>query len=81
MAKKELTRIEIICKDNKECTVDISGDRKQLIAALASLIADDNEENEFNELIHVAMSVVMFAKKLDMEESKPKKKAAPKKKK
>ena len=77
MAKKEITKIEIVCRNSKECSVDISGDRKELVAALASLIADDDENNEFHQLIHVAMAVVMFEKQ--RKESPAPKKAAKKK--
>ena len=81
MAKKtpkEVAKILITCNDLEECSVEITGDRRSLTAALASLIATEDEANEFHSLIHLAMSVVMFQQK--EEKAKSKKKAAPKKK-
>lgn len=80
MAKKkpeQLAKIEIVCTDDELANVVVEGDRNALIAALASLMADDSKDNTFNDLLHVAMSVVLYAKE---QKSAKKKKAAPKKK-
>ncbi len=78
MAKKEKGRIEIVCNNDKEVTVTVEGERQDLIAALAGLISDDDENNEFHQLIHVAMTLALYKKQLD--EEKLKKRAAAKKK-
>ncbi len=70
MAKKEKGRIEIVCNNDKEVTVTVEGERPDLIAALAGLISDDDENNEFHQLIHVAMTVALYKKQLDEEKSK-----------
>lgn len=79
MAKKkpeQLGKIEIVCTDDQLVNITVEGDNQALVAALASLIADDSEDNKFHDLIHFAMHLVMFKKEQEAE----KKKAAPKKK-
>lgn len=75
-APKETARLTIICNSNEECSVGIKGDVQTLTAALAGLMAEDDERNTFRQMMAVAIRVV-----LDVEEKKTtkKKKAVTKK--
>ena len=70
---KETARLTIICDSNQESTVRIKGDLHTLTAALASLMAHEDENNVFREMMALAIRVVL-------EEDKQKKKSATKKK-
>lgn len=75
-APKETARLTIVCNSNEECSVGIKGDTQTLTAALAGLMAEDDERNTFRQMMAVAIRVV-----LDVEEKKTtkKKKAVTKK--
>jgi len=72
---KQVAKIEIICTDDELANVVIEGDKNVLIATLASLIADESDDNEFNNLLHVAMTVALYAKKQKPEKKTRKKKS------
>ena len=83
MATKKKTttpvaKLEILCKSDNICEVKIEGDLMALTAALASLMADNDEENKFRDMLSTAIQVVLFQDQADKE--KAKKKAATKKK-
>lgn len=73
---KETARLTIICDSSETCAVKISGDTQTLTAALAGLMAEDDEKNVFRQMMALAIRVV-----LDVEEKKTakKKKAVTKK--
>ncbi len=79
-APKETSRLTIITDSAKECTVKIKGDPMQLTAALASLMSQEDENNQFREMMSLAIQVVLHMDK-DEKKKPVKKKAAPKKKK
>ena len=72
---KETARLTIICNADEECTVKTKGDPGTLTAALACLMANDDEENQFRNMMGLAIRVV-----LEAGEQKPKKKKVAKKK-
>ncbi len=72
---KEVARLTIICNADEECTVKTKGDSQTLIAALACLMDNDDENNTFRQMMAIAIQVV-----IDASEKKPKKKKAVKKK-
>jgi len=72
---KEIARLTIICNADEECTVKTKGDPQTLIAALACLMDNDDENNTFRQMMGIAIKVV-----LEASEQKPKKKKAAKKK-
>lgn len=74
-ATKETARLTIICDSSETCTVKITGDTHTLTAALAGLMAEDDDNNAFRQMMSVAIQVV-----LDVEEKKAAKKKAAKKK-
>ena len=79
---KETARLTIICDSNQESTVKIKGDIHTLTAALASLMAHEDEDNLFREMMALAIRVVLEEdKQKKKKKSATKKKAAPKKKK
>ena len=79
---KETARLTIICDSNQESTVKIKGDIRTLTAALASLMAHEDEDNVFREMMALAIRVVLDEdKQKKKKKSATKKKAAPKKKK
>ena len=78
---KETARLTIICDSNQESTVKIKGDMQTLIAALASLMAHEDENNVFREMMALAIRVVLEQDKQSKKKSATKKKAAVKKKK
>ena len=72
---KETARLTIICDSSETCAVKVKGDRTTLTAALAALMATEDENNVFREMMALAIRVV-----LEEGKKKPaKKKAAPKK--
>ena len=81
----EVARLEIVCTSDNVSEVRIEGDLMVLTAALASLMADNDKENKFRDMISTAIQVVLFQDQIDKKEAKKKaatkKKAAPKKKK
>ena len=74
--KKETGRIEIVTDNTEAVNVTVNGDPVPLIAALASLIIDADEENSFHHMMLAATSIANA--ELDAR-SKKKKKAAKKK--
>lgn len=78
---KETARLTIICDSNHESTVKIKGDLHTLTAALASLMAHEDENNMFREMMALAIQVVISEDKQKKKRSATKKKAAVKKKK
>jgi hypothetical protein len=75
---KETARLTIICNSDEECGVKIKGDTKTLIAALACLMATDDEDNQFRQMMAIAIQVVITEN--EMKEKKAAKKKAAKKK-
>ncbi len=78
---KETARLTIICDSNQESTVKIKGDLHTLTAALASLMAHEDEDNVFREMMALAIRVVLEEDKQKKKKPATKKKAAVKKKK
>lgn len=79
-APKETARLTIVCNSNEECTVGIKGDTHTLTAALAGLMAEDDENNTFRQMMSVAIRVVLDVEKKKAAKKKAaKKNAAPKK--
>lgn len=78
---KETARLTIICDSNQESTVKVKGDMYTLTAALASLMAHEDENNVFREMMALAIRVVLEEDKQKKKKPATKKKAAPKKKK
>ena len=84
-ATDTVAKLEIVCTSNEEADVKIEGDLESLIAALASLMSYDDEENAFRQIMATAIQVVLFQDALNQKKATKKaitkKKAAPKKKK
>ena len=78
---KETARLTIVCDSNRESTVKIKGDMHTLTAALASLMACEDEDNVFREMMALAIRVVLEQDKQSKKKPATKKKAAVKKKK
>lgn len=78
---KETARLTITCDSNQESTVRIKGDIHTLTAALASLMAHEDEYNVFREIMALAIQVVLEESKQKKKKPATKKKAAVKKKK
>jgi hypothetical protein len=74
---KETGRLTIICNSDDTCTVKTKGNMTDLTAALACLLVNDNENNQFRSMMALAMQLI-----LTESDEKPakKKKAAVKKK-
>ena len=74
---KETGRLTIICNSDDTCTVKTKGNMTELTAALAFLLVNDNENNQFRSMMALAMQLI-----LTESDEKPakKKKAAVKKK-
>ena len=77
---KDTSRITIITNSEEECIVKLKGDSMIATAALAALMAADHEDNQFREMMALAIQVVLHEDKQSKKKS-TKKKAAPKKKK
>lgn len=78
---KETARLTLICDSSEACTVKIKGEPQTLTAAIASLMAHEDEKNVFREMIALAIRVVLHEDEQKKKKSAIKKKAAPKKKK
>jgi len=72
-AAEETARLTITCDATDKCNVEIKGDKHCLTAAFATLLMNDDNDNEFREMIELAIHVVV-------KEQKRNKKAAVKKK-
>lgn len=84
---KETGRLTIICNGDDTCTVKTKGNMTELTAALACLLVNDNENNQFRSMIALAMQLILTEsdekpakKKAIAKKAAPKKKAAVKKK-
>lgn len=77
---KETARLTIICDSDKECSVTVKGDRFDIISGFAALLEVESEDNEFRNMLSVAMKLFLDDKK-DKKKRTTKKKADPKKKK
>ena len=69
---KETARLTIVCDSADECTVRVKGDRLQIIQAFSILLETEHDENEFREMMALAMKIIL-------EEDKNKKRATKKK--
>lgn len=78
---KETSRLTITTDSKQEYVVRIKGDPIDLTAALASLMAAEDENNQFRQLMALAIRVVINNDKQKKKKLVVKKKAAPKKKK
>lgn len=72
---KVVAKLEIVCTSNEEADVKIEGDLESLIAALASLMAYDDKENAFRQMMTTAIEVVLFQDALNQKKALKKKKA------
>jgi hypothetical protein len=83
-AVKEVARLTIVCTSDEVCAVKTKGDPGTLTAALACLMANDDEDNQFRNMMGLAIRVVLEAgdkvKKAVPKKKAAVKKAAPKKK-
>lgn len=79
VAPKETARLTIVCNGKKECSVKTKGDRTIMIAALACLLDADDENNEFREMM--ALAIQVFIAEKENKKKPAKKKAATSKKK
>lgn len=77
----QTAKLGITCYDNSECDVKVDGDPQHLIAAFASLMDDDNENNAFRQLMVTAIQVILFKDKAAKKKKPAKKKTVTKKKK
>jgi hypothetical protein len=74
--KKEIVaKIEVICYSNNECDFNMEGERNSMIPALAALLADKSEENDFHHMMNIAIAVVLEKDKMDRKKAAVKKKA------
>lgn len=76
---KETARLTIVCDSADECTVRVKGDRLQIIQAFSILLETEHDENEFREMMALAMKIVLEGDKNKKRTTK--KKAVAKKKK
>ena len=79
---KETARLTIICDSSETCSVKVKGDTQTLTAALAGLMAEDDEKNVFRQMMALAIRVVLDVEEEKAAKKKKKaiaKKAAPKK--
>ena len=72
---KETGRLTIICNSDDTCTVKTKGNMTELTAALACLLVNDNENNQFRSMMALAMQLIFTES-----DEKPAKKKAVKKK-
>ena len=88
-AATETARLTIICNSDETCSVKTKGDMTTLTAALACLMDTDDENNQFRNMMSLAIQVVIAEsnkkkpakkKKAVVKKDAPKKKAAVKKK-
>lgn len=70
---KETARLTIICNSNEECSVKTKGDMTTMTAALACLLDTDDENNQFRNMMSLAIQVVIAEKE---NKKKPAKKKA-----
>lgn len=84
---KETARLTIICSSDDTCTVKTKGNMTELTAALACLLVNDNENNQFRSMMALAMQLILTEsdekpakkKKAIAKEAAPKKTAVKKK--
>jgi hypothetical protein len=74
---KETARLTIICNADEECEVKIKGDRTTLIAALACLMDNSDDNNTFRQMMAIAIQVVITENEMK-EKKAAKKKSNPK---
>lgn len=74
---KETGRLTIICNSDDTCTVKTKGNMTDLTAALACLLVNDNENNQFRSMMALAMQLILT----ESDEKRAKKKKAAVKKK
>ena len=74
---KETGRLTIICNSDDTCTVKTKGNMTELTAALACLLVNDNENNQFRSMMALAMQLILT----ESDEKPAKKKIAAVKKK
>lgn len=73
MAKKEIAKIEIICREG-EADINVTGDQDVIVAALAVILRDDNKDNVLRGMFIDAVQLMLMLHA--EEEQKTKKKAA-----
>ena len=78
---KETARLTIVCDSANDCTVRVKGERFDLITAFAALLELEQEDNEFRNMMALAMKMVLDKDKKKKKKLATKKKVAVKKKK
>lgn len=76
---KQTAKLEIICDNADGCEVKVNGNVDSLTAALASLMAHEDDDNIFRQMMGTAIAVVLFKGELDEKAAKKKKKTVKKK--
>lgn len=56
---EETARLEIVCNNFNECDVTFTGNTMDMTAALAGLMAKDEEENAFRTMMTFAIELVL----------------------
>lgn len=74
MAKKEVSKIEIICREG-EADINITGDQEVLVATLAAIMADTSKDNVLRGMFTTAVQLILM---MEFEEEKKTKKPNPK---
>lgn len=74
MAKKEVSKIEIICREG-EADINITGDQEVLVATLAAIMADTSKDNVLRGMFTTAVQLILM---MEFEEKKKTKKSNPK---
>lgn len=70
---KQTAKLQIICDDNDGCEVKVDGNVDLLTASLASLMAHEDDDNIFRQMMSTAIAVVLFKGELDEKAAKKKK--------
>lgn len=78
MPKKQEKKVivasmEVICYDDQTCDLSVEGEKSDLIPAIATLLLDESEENDFRHVMNIAIRLVLHKNETDRKKAAKKK--------
>lgn len=71
--KVVVASMEVICYDDQTCDLSVEGEKSDLIPAIATLLLDESEENDFRHVMNIAIRLVLHKNETDRKKAAKKK--------
>ena len=71
--KVVVASMEVICYDDQTCDLSVEGEKSDLIPAIATLLLDESEENDFRHVMNIAIRLALHKNETDRKKAAKKK--------